>query len=155
MSKVNRVPGGLQVLMAVGMTVVVTGMLAFMDTYPSAEDVANNVKNAKPTRTIFEALGTTKALVLIALPIAVVAVAAAFSLHRQRRRVWMGAAILLGAFFAFGMLQYVFPMGFLIYAVMRASKIEGPNEPLFKRRPKAGSAPEPTDGDDGEAVDEA
>ncbi|MCB0976009.1 MAG: hypothetical protein KDB02_01000 [Acidimicrobiales bacterium] len=147
-SKVTKVPGGMQVLMAVGMTIVVTGLLAFMDTYPSEADVRAKVKNAKPTRTIFEALGVTKALLILLIPLVIVGIAAVFSLHKQRRRIWMGAAIMLGAFFAFGMLQYVFPMGFLLYATMRASRIEGPNEPLFGRRAKADSTAE-GDGVDG------
>ena len=33
--------------------------------------------------------------------------------------------------------HYVFTMGFLLYAVLRASRVEGPNEPLFGRRRKA------------------
>jgi len=142
-SKIVKVPGGMQVLMAVGMTVVVTGLLAFMDTFPSQEDLDNDVKNPKAVRTVFEALGTPKALLLLAVPLAIVGVAAAFSLHKQRRRIWIGAAILLGLYFALGMLQYVFPMGFLLYAVMRASRIEGPNEPLFRRRRTTA----PADGD--------
>lgn len=156
-SKVVKVPGGMQVLMAVAMTIVVTGLLAFMDTYPSEADLDAKVKNAEPTRTIFEALGVTKALAVLVLPLLVVGVAAAFSLHKQRRRVWMGAAILLGVFFAFGMLQYVFPMGFLIYATMRAARVEGPNEPLFRSRSKDDSAEADrsgsarADGSDGDA----
>lgn len=161
-SKVVKVPGGMQVLMAVGMTLVVTGLLAFMDTYPSQADMEAGVDNPKPARTIIEALGAPKAFAVLLVPLVIVGVAAAMSLHKQRRRVWVGAAVLLGAFFAIGMLQYLFPMGFLLYAVMRSSRIEGPNEPLFRRDrassddadpdPDAGGpdgvAPEGTDGAD-------
>lgn len=152
-SKIVKVPGGMQVLMAVGMTLVVTGLLAFMDTYPSQANVDAKVKDADPERTIIEALGAPKAALILILPLVVVGIAAAMSLHKQRRRVWVGAAVILGAFFALGMLQYIFPMGFLLYAVMRASRVEGPNEPLFRRN-RAAADPD-ADADDASGTVEA
>lgn len=156
-SKVVKVPGGMQVLMAMGMTLVVTGLLAFMDTYPSQADLDADVKNPDPERTIIEALGAPKAALILVLPLVIVGIAAAMSLHKQRRRIWVAAAVLLGAFFALGMLQYIFPMGFLLYAVMRASRIEGPNEPLFRKdRAAVGAAGSDGGGsDDGGSDDPA
>ncbi len=169
-SKVIKVPGGMQVLMAVGMTIVVTGLLAFLDTFPSQADIDNDVDNPKPVRTIFEAMGTGRALLLLVIPLIIVGAAAGFSLHKHRRRIWMGAAFLLGAYFALGMLQYIFPMGFLFYACMRASRVEGPNEPLFRRNrgpadasgdeaagdeAEGGEDPSDLDGDELDGEDEA
>lgn len=135
-SKVVKVPGGMQVLMAFAMTVVITGMLSFMATYPSQADLDNDVENPTATRTIFEALGAGRAILLLAIPVLVVGIAAAFSLHKQRRRIWLGSALLMAAYFGMVMPHYVFSMGFLLYAVLRASRVEGPNEPLFGRRRK-------------------
>lgn len=155
-SKVVRVPGGVQVLMGFAMTLVVTGMVALTDTFPSQADMDNDVENAEPVRTIFEALGTGRATVILAIPVVLFLAAAAFSLHKHRRRVWIVCAVLLTAYFALtAQTLYLFVVGFLLWAVMRASRIEGPNEPLFRRRAAdpddAGSAAE---GDEPGADDE-
>jgi hypothetical protein len=151
-SKVVKVPGGMQVLMAAGMTIVITGMLAIMDTYPSQADLDNDVSSPKPSRTIFEALGGGRAALLLAIPLALVGIAAAFALHKQRRRVWLVCAIGLAAVFGMVLPHYVFPMGFLLYAVMRASRIEGPNEPLFGGRSRRRATDEAAS-EDGEAAE--
>lgn len=151
-SKVVKVPGGMQVLMALGMTIVITVMLAFMATYPSQADLDNDVDNPTATRTMFEALGAGRATLLLAIPLVVVGIAAAFSLHKQRRRVWLGCALVMAGYFGTVMPHYVFSMGFLLYAVLRASRVEGPNEPLFGRRRTATTADEAAEDADEQAT---
>lgn len=140
-SKVTKVPGGTQVMMAAVLTVLVTGMLATMDAFVAEAD--KNNKDAKATLTIFEAYGTTRALLTLAIPLALVFTALAFSLHKQRRRIWVACALLLALLFGTTLPHYIFPVGFLGYAVMRSSKVEGPNESMFAiwRRRRAANKP--------------
>ncbi|MEO6989039.1 MAG: hypothetical protein ABI239_10385 [Aquihabitans sp.] len=140
-SKVIKVPGGTQVLMAVVLTIMVTGMLATMDAFIAPEDA--DKKDAKATLTIFEAYSSTQAMVSLAVPLLLVFAAAAFALHKQRRRIWVLCAVLLAVLFGTTLPHYIFPVGFLAYAVMRSSKVEGPNESLLAgwRRRRASNDP--------------
>lgn len=141
LSKVTKVPGGMQALMAAVLTVLVSGMLATMDAFVADADV--DKKDAKATLNIFEAYGTNRALFTLAIPLLLVFVAAGFSLHKHRRRIWVAAAIVLGVLFGTTLPHYIFPVGFLVYAVMRSSRVEGPNESLFaSRRRRAATATE-------------
>jgi len=143
-SKVTRVPGGAQVLMAAAMSVVVTGMMSLMPLFVAEED--QDDKKAKATQTIFERYPTGRALLILAVPLAIVAIALALSLTKQRRRAWIACALVLGFFVAMQVPFYLFPAGFLGYAWFRANKIEGP-EPFFGGRRRGGRA-----ADDDEAV---
>lgn len=148
-SKVIKVPGGTQILMAVVLTILVSGMLATMPAFVAEAD--RNDKSAKATLTIFEAYGSTRAVVTLAIPLALVFIAAGFALNKHRRRIWVACALLLAILFGTTLPHYIFPVGFLGYAVMRSSKVEGPNESLFaavrrRRAAAAGAAPDP-DGD--------
>ena len=148
-SKVIKVPGGTQILMAVVLTILVSGMLATMPAFVA--ESARDDKDAKATLTIFEAYGSTRALVTLAIPLALVFIAAAFTLNKHRRRIWVACALLLAVLFGTTLPHYIFPVGFLGYAVMRSSKVEGPNESIFaavrrRRAASAGAAPDP-DGD--------
>ncbi len=143
LGKVVRVPGGMQVVMASVLVLVLTLMGAFMDTMP--EEGAE--VGSEPVRTIFEAYGAG-ALLFLAPPLILVGNALFFSLHVKRRRMWMISAVMLGVF-SILMPQFLFPAGFLGYAAFRAKRIEdGP-----RRRPVRGRA-EDADGD-GDAVAEA
>ena len=136
-SKVNQVPGGREVLMTVLLTVVMTAMVAFTPLFVP-EGAA---KDAKPTLTIFDSLGATAALVL-AVPLVLVGFAAAMSLHPRRRTAWYVTLLGLGAFVAFGAsvgIFYLFPAGFMMWAIWRAAKIEGSGPSLLRRAAAAGA----------------
>lgn len=127
LSKLVRVPGGMQVIMAAVLAVVLAVMASVMATVPpeGAE------RGAKATRTLFEAYGAS-ALLFLAPPLILVGNAVVFGLHAKRRRMWTMSAVMLGLF-ALVMPQYLFPAGMLGYAVLRAKRIEdGPHRP---RRP--------------------
>lgn len=147
-SRMSHVPGGTQVLMAAGLLVVVTLMMALMDFYVEPHLVDD--PDAVPTLTIFEAEGTGRALMLLGVPVAVTGIAVAASLRPYRRRVWLVAAVFIGVLYATSILTYLFVAGFLGYAVLRARKVEGPMEPWFvqlmnRRKGTAGDGEEPVD----------
>ena len=129
-SKIMKVPGGTQVLFAGVMAIVATGLMTFTKVFVAAADVDD--KDAKATQTVFEAKTLPVALALVVLPLAITAFAIVSSLRPYRRRVWLGAAIVLGAL-SLALLQlYLIVAGFLAYALFRAAKVEGPSEPLVR-----------------------
>lgn len=142
LGKVVRVPGGMQVVMASVLVLVLTLMGAFMDTMP--EEGAE--VGSEPVRTIFEAYGVG-ALLFLAPPLILVGNALFFSLHVKRRRMWMISAVMLGVF-SILMPQFLFPAAFLGYAAFRAKRIEdGP------RRPTRRSSDDDDAGEDDEEGD--
>lgn len=116
--KVVQVPGGMQVLMAAVLVLVLTLMSAFTATVPPEGAEAG----AAATRTLFDAYGAS-ALLFLAPPLMLVGNALYFSLHERRRRMWVISAVMMVVFSAL-MLQYVFPAGFLAYAAYRSKRIE-------------------------------
>ena len=58
-------------------------------------------------------------------------------LSPQRRRIWIGCSFAVALAVVFGMLQYLFPVGFLTYAVWRAAKVEGTAPSARARRSAA------------------
>lgn len=118
LGKVVHVPGGMQVVMAAVLVLVLTVMALFMNTVPpeGAE------RGADPTRTLIEAYGPSAALFL-APPVMLVGNALFFSLHDRRRRMWTISAVMLVIFSAV-MVQFVFPAAFLGYAAWRSKRIE-------------------------------
>lgn len=132
-SKMTRLPGGAQVLMAAAMSLVVTAMMSFLPLFVAAEDVDD--KDAKATQTIFQAYSRGRAAVIIGVPLVIIGIALAASLTKHRRRAWILCAVVLGFFVATQIPFYLFPAGFLGYAWFRANKVEGA-EPLFGRRPR-------------------
>ena len=56
-----------------------------------------------------------------------VAVATVFILSPNRRRIWIGCSFVAAIGAVVLGIPYLFPVGFLVYAVMRANKIEGPS----------------------------
>lgn len=118
LGKLVHVPGGMQVVMAAVLVLVLTAMAVFMDTVPpeGAE------RGADPTRTLIEAYGPSAALFLVP-PILLVANALFFGLHERRRRMWMISAVMLVIFSAL-MFQFIFPAAFLGYAAWRSKRIE-------------------------------
>jgi len=116
--KVVQVPGGMQVLMAAVLVLVLSLMSSFTATVPPEGAEAG----ADPTRTLFDAYGAS-ALLFLAPPLILVGNAVYFSLHERRRRMWVISAVMMVIFSAL-MLQYIFPAGFLAYAAYRSKRIE-------------------------------
>lgn len=128
-SKVMKVPGGTQVLFAAAMAIVATGLMVFTNMY-----VADSKdKDANATLTVFEAKSMPVALALVGIPLIITGIAVASSLRPHRRRIWLAAAVILGALALSGVLQlHLIVAGFFGYAVFRAAKVEGQNEPLAR-----------------------
>lgn len=140
LSKLVRVPGGMQVIMAAVLAVVLAVMASVMATVPpeGAEP------GADATRTLFEAYGAS-ALLFLAPPLILVGNAVLFGLHAKRRRMWTMSAIMLGVF-SLLMPQFLFPAGMLGYATLRAKRVEdGPQRPVRRARPRRGGDPDTTD----------
>lgn len=153
-SKITMVPGGTQVLFAVVMAVAATGLMSFTHVFIAAEDLKD--KRPKATQTVFEAKALPVALLLVALPLVVTGITLAMSLRPHRRRAWLGAAVVFGALGLAVHQLFLFAGGFMAWAVFRASRVEGPNEPLLgsllsARRARRGGADEPA----GPTVDDA
>lgn len=125
LSKLVRVPGGLQVVMAAVLGLVMAVMVSVTKTVPPEGAKAG----AKATRTLFEAYGPT-ALLFLGPPLVLVGNAVVFGLHAKRRRMWTMSAVMLGIFSLF-MPQFLFPAGMLGYGVLRAKRIE---DGLSRRR---------------------
>ncbi|HRW37271.1 MAG: hypothetical protein KDB04_04815 [Acidimicrobiales bacterium] len=124
LTKRNQVPGGRQVLYSFALTVIIAVLLATQK-YATPEELDRNEK-ATPTHSIFEAYGA-RAWVFLLVPIVVVAVAVAYSLHPKRRTVWIGSAVALAIVALLTtMTLHLLVIAFLIYGISRASKIEGP-----------------------------
>ncbi len=126
LQKVAMVPGGRQVLFAVAMTVVATVLTGTMDVFVPA----GSPEDAKASLTIFDQWGA-KALFLLIPPLVVVGVALVATLHPKRRLVWNICTFLLAGLVLLtgGIgINYLFSVGFLGYAILRASKVEGPTE---------------------------
>lgn len=122
-AKRMAVPGGRHVLSALLLSVLLSVMLAFQK-YPPA----NAPADAKATESIFDLLGPF-AFFLLLFPVVVVGIAAQFTLHPKHRRIWLGCTIVLGAS-VLAMVQlyivHLVVVGYLIYAMQRAKKVEGP-----------------------------
>lgn len=148
--RVAQVPGGLQVVMAATLVLVLTVMSAVMHTIPP--DGAP--KGAAGTRTLFDVYGFG-ALLILGPPVILVGNALLFSLHARRRRMWTMSAILLGGFSLLAP-QFLFPAGFLGYAVLRARQVEdGRTRPPRRRRGTAAGSGDAdrADGSDGGGSD--
>ena len=135
--KVAQVPGGMQVIMSTVLVLVLTVMNSLVHTM-IAKDAP---KGAPATQTFFDVYGT-RAILLLAPPVILVGNAFIFSLHPRRRRMWTVSAVLLGAF-SLVIPQFLFPAGFLGYAVLRSRRVEEPRSPRVK---SAGSEDASSDG---------
>lgn len=115
------VPGGRQVLTGAALTIILTA-LTVLNKYPDPDATGDARK--KLTHTFSEYYGGLSFLVVV--PLIAIFAASYFILSPQRRRIWTICAFVtsIGAVL-FG-IPYAFPVGFLVYAVMRANKIEGP-----------------------------
>lgn len=148
LAKRLHVPGGRQVLFAFAITVVTSLTLAF-SSYPP-----EGAEDGPRTESFFDAAGGA-AWPLLLLPPLVVGIALALSLHPKRRRVWVVTAVAFGALTVAALAVYtvnLLALGFLVYAIQRAAKIEGPApgsraEKLAEQRRATAEASEGGDGD--------
>jgi hypothetical protein len=128
------VPGGRQVLTGLLLTILLTGMMAFLK-FPPADD-----PDAAATETLWELIGAWS-LVILGVPLLAMFASAHFTITPHRRRVWIGASIVVALEVFLGFTYYLFPAGFLLYALWRAGKVEGP--PASKRRGGRPAADDP------------
>jgi hypothetical protein len=136
-SRITHVPGGLQVLLAFAMSVLVTGMMIIQKSFVAA----GAKKDAKPTQNVFEAYGTAGGLARIGPPLLLTIVALASAFRPRRRTVWNACLLLMGVVVIGGGAVgffYLIPLGALGYASWKASKVEGPAPSLFGRNRAAG-----------------
>src|SRR5699024_391919 len=91
--RVSHVPGGLQVILTVGLAVVVTVITGVSKLFP--DPGVEPGKDVTLTRTVFDYYGIPGAIALLAIPLAATLVALAFSLHPQRRRIWIGSSVVV------------------------------------------------------------
>lgn len=116
------VPGGRQVLTGSILTIVIT-VLTVITKYPDPD--ATGEAKKKATESFFDIYGAA-GIPLLAAPLLAMGIASYFILSPSRRRIWIGCSFVAAiAAVALG-IPYIFPVGFLVYAVMRANKIEGP-----------------------------
>lgn len=158
--RVSHVPGGIQVIMTVGLAIVVAVITGVTKLYKDPGFETD--KDAPYTMTIFEKLGTPVGALLIGIPLVAVLVALAFSLHPQRRRVWIGSSVVIFVAMLFNIVLMNFMVigGFLVYAAWRSQRIENPApaRPVRTRRRWGAAAAEDEDGaetvDDGDVAED-
>lgn len=152
--KVSHVPGGLQVILTVGLALVVAVLTGVNKFYP--EPGLEKVKNPPLTMTVFEKYGTPVGALLIAIPLVAVLIALAFSLHPQRRRFWIGSSVVIFVSMLFNivLMNFMVVGGFLVYAAWRSQRIENPQppRPARPRRGRWGAAADES-ADEGTEVD--
>jgi len=140
-SKRMQVPGGRQVLTGTVLTLILT-VLTLITPVPTADK--NDPKDA--TESIFDVLGAAT-IPVVAVPLLAMLVASWFIISPHRRRIWIGCAVVSVIGVSLLGIQYVFPVGFLIYGVMRANKIDGPTP-----NSRAGRAPAASEASEVEAA---
>ena len=115
-----QVPGGVQVLFSVVLVLTLTVVMSISKSVPPE----GAPRDADPTRTIWEAFGPA-ALLIVVPPLAAAVNALVFALTERRRRMWTISAVMI-AVFAIALFQigYLFPAGFMGYAVMRSRQVE-------------------------------
>ena len=132
LAKRMEVPGGRQVFTGFVLAVLLAGLMAVMP-LPGNEDITAKDLTGKtiqvtfnrlPTQTVFDVYGWI-AVPAIALPVVALGFAVAYTATHQRRRVWIGVTILVALQVLLGFTVFLFPAGFVVYGLWRASKVEG------------------------------
>ena len=160
-----QVPGGRQVVTGAILTLVITVMTAVATFPQTAEDAPEDLEGAALVahtalpmlkQSLFSIYGPLAAVGL-AVPCLVYLAAMQFTLSPLRRRVWIAGSfvIALVALAGVAFFVYVFPAGFLVYAVWKANRVEGPARPRRGRRGAGEDVDEASDGDAEAAADEA
>lgn len=145
--KLIEVPGGMQVLLGLVLSVVVAAMTS-QQKFFFVKDA--DVKKDKPTLTLIDHLGAPKAWTLMVLPVVAAAVAVVLGLHKHRRRVWIGASMVVFSTVVINavMFNYVMVGGFMLWGVWKAQKVEGPQRPPRAARAKPSRKGEADNTDD-------
>jgi hypothetical protein len=139
------VPGGRQVLTGLLLTILLTGMMLFFK-FPSADD-----PDGPATETLWELLGPA-AIAILGIPLLAMGIAAHLTVSPHRRRVWIVASIVVAFEVFLGFTYYLFPAGFLLYALWRQTKVEGP-PPSRRSRRDAADDEDPADESDERTAD--
>jgi hypothetical protein len=154
-SKRMQVPGGRQVLTGTLLTVVVTVLMALQRLptadapyYEASVRLLNEVGGLELTVTeandfpdelaLWEVLGPV-AFAVLALPLLAMVLSAWATLAPYRRKVWIASSFVVAVVVMAGFIMYLFPVGFLTFAVWRAAKVEGPMRALKTPAPSAAS----------------
>ena len=116
------VPGGRQVLTGAVLTVVIT-VLTVITKYPDPDATGKAAEEA--TESFFDIYGAA-GIPLLLLPILAMAVSTWCILSPNRRKIWIISSFVAAIGAVVLGIPYIFPVAFLVYAVMRANKIEGP-----------------------------
>jgi hypothetical protein len=141
-SKRMQVPGGRQVLTGALLTLVITGlMLVWKFPNPDARYFEASVRAVNEltgtdltvvpaedypaNESVWQVWGTA-AWAALGVPLAAMLISAWAILRSYRRRVWIGASFIVALTVFSGFIMYLFPVGFLTFAVWRAAKVEGP-----------------------------
>ena len=146
-SKRMTVPGGRFVMMGALLTLILT-VLTLLSPIPIRKE--DQVKGGPTTQSIFDILHAVTIPVVL-IPLIASLVASWFILSPHRRRIWIGCAVVATIGVSLLGFQYIFPVGFLVYGVMRSNKIEGPSPRSRAGRAAAAAAA----ADDSSEPDEA
>lgn len=131
--KVAHVPGGTQVIMAAMLTVVVVAIVSFMPTFVS--EAAQKADKPKADQTIYEALGTGPAVVILGTAVLAVGAALAYALTPHRRKVWTLAAVVVAVAMVLGQLTLLLAVsGMLGFGAYKSFKVETGGASLLRRR---------------------
>jgi hypothetical protein len=157
-SKRMQVPGGRQVLTGTLLTLVVTAMMAWWKFppadapyYEASVRLVDEVSGLGLTVTeandfpadqaLWEVLGPA-AFAVLGIPLVAMVLSAWAILAPFRRKVWIASSFVVAVVVMAGFIMYLFPVGFLTFAVWRAAKVEGPMRALKTRAPATGSDPD-------------
>jgi len=121
-SKRMQVPGGRQMLFGFAMTVIVS-VLAVLGSYADPDASGKDKNDA--VLSFSERFGVT-GYVLVAAVLLASGVAAWATLSANRRRIWIACSIVAALGSVYLGFTYLISVGFLVYGIMRAQKVEGP-----------------------------
>lgn len=142
--RAQQLPGGRQMLGGFVLVVVASALAGFVPMFKE--------KGKKGTESFVQIVGP-RALIFLAVPVAIAAIPLVFLNHPRRRVAWNIAAFLIGLWILLipGLgIYYLFGAGAMVWGVLRASRAEGPAGLGFSRfrrppRREAEPATEPLD----------
>lgn len=121
-SKRMHVPGGRQMLFGFAMTVIIS-VLAVLGSYADPDATGKNKNDA--VLSFSERFGAIGYVLVVAVLLAS-GIAAWATLSPNRRRIWIACSIVAALGSVYLGFTYLISVGFLVYGIMRAQKIEGP-----------------------------
>ncbi len=154
-ARAQQLAGGRQILAGFVLVVAASAVVGFVPMFKE--------KGEKHTESFLQILGP-RALIFLAVPVAIASIPLLFLNHRRRRVAWNIAAFLIGLWVLLMQqlgIYYVLGAGAIVWGVMKASRAEGPAGMGFGRfsRPArtpvaatdAEPSPEDAEADDVEA----